>query len=136
MCAAGASLGGQRDQRTCCSYSLPCFSFPVAVHGVDLDVVGGHGLEPLHHRGAQRPRDLQGHLAAPQPLGDVPQPVVGHLPRSGGPRHAHGALCLLRHHQRLACRRGCSGQDVGVSGDRKWVMGRQEVGDGETQGRG
>lgn len=90
-------------QRTCRSYSLPCFSFPALVDGVDGDVVGGHGLQALDDGG--RPGDLQGHFPS-SVTGDVLQPVVTHSARRRHPRHLHGVLGLIRHGQLLLSCRG------------------------------
>ena len=93
------------DQRTCRSYSLPCFSFPALVDGVNGDVVGGDGLQALHDGGGGRRRDLQVHFF-PSITRNVLQPVVGHPTRRRHPRDFHGPLGLVRHCQLFTSSRG------------------------------
>lgn len=93
------------DQRTCGSYSLPCFSFPAPVDGEQGDGVGGGGLQAPHEGGGGRPGDLQSHFF-PSAHGGVLQPVVGHAARRRRPRDPHGPLRLVRHRQLLPGNRG------------------------------
>lgn len=93
------------DQRTCRSYSLPCFSFPALVDGVDGDVVFGYGLQALHDGGSDRPGDFQGHLFA-SATWDILQPVVDHLSRRWHPCDFHSPLGLVRHGQCFSSSRG------------------------------
>lgn len=86
------------DQRTCRSYSLPCFSFPALVDGVDGDVVRGPGLQALHDGGRGCPGDLQGHFFSSR-TGNILHPVVAHPAGGRRPRDLHGVLGLIRHHQ-------------------------------------
>lgn len=88
------------DQRTCRSYSLPCFSFPALVDGVNGDAVLGQGLQALHDGGRARAGDLQRHLFASAARG-VLQAVVDHLTRRWRPPDLHGSLGLVRHGQSL-----------------------------------
>lgn len=80
------------DQRTCRSYSLPCFSFPALVDWVNSDVVSGFGLQALHGSGYSW--DLQGHFF-PSSTGNVFQPVVAHLAWCWRPCGFHGMLSLI-----------------------------------------
>lgn len=85
------------DQRTCLSYSLPCFSFPALVDGVNGDVVCGPGLQALHDGGSGgsgRGRDLHGHFFA-SGAWHILQSVVEHPARRRGPRDFHGSLGLI-----------------------------------------
>lgn len=93
------------DQRTCRSYSLPCFSFPALVDGVNSDVVSGHWQQALHDGGGNCPRDPEDHIFAPCD-GGVLQPVVSHLAWGGLPCDLHGALGLIRHDQSFTAWRG------------------------------
>lgn len=86
------------DQRTCRSYSLPCFSFPVPVDGVNGEVVSGFGLQALHDCGSGRARDPEDHFFS-SVCGNILQPVVGHLARRRRPCDFHGMLGLVRHDQ-------------------------------------
>lgn len=95
--------GWMVDQRTCRSYSLPCFSFSRLIHRVDGDVVGGERSQPLQPRGG--PRDLQGHFP-PSAAWDVSQAVVADSARRCRPRHFHAAAGLIWHCQSLESRRG------------------------------
>ena len=82
------------DQRTCRSYSLPCFSFPALVDGVNGDVVSGHGLQALHDGRGDASGDLEDDFFA-SGNGSVLQTVVGHLAWRRRPRDFHGALGLV-----------------------------------------
>lgn len=93
------------DQRTCRSYSLPCFSFPALVDGVNGDAVLGQGLQTLHDGGRGRAGDLQGHLSA-SAAWDILQAVVDHFAWRRRPRDFHGALRLIRHGQLFTGSRG------------------------------
>lgn len=84
------------DQRTCRSYSLPCFSFPELVDGVNGDVVSGHGLQAFQNGGSGHGRDFEDHFF-PSITGDVFQPVVAHRARRRHPRDSHGVFSLFRH---------------------------------------
>ena len=84
------------DQRTCRSYSLPCFSFPELVDGVNGDVVSGHGLQALHDDGIGRGDGFEEHFF-PSITGDVFQPVVGHGARRRHPCDSHAGFSLFRH---------------------------------------
>lgn len=86
------------DQRTCRSYSLPCFSFPALVDGVNGDVVSGDGLQALHDGGGDGSRDLKGHFFA-STTGNILQTVVDHLAWRRRPRDFHASLGLVRHGQ-------------------------------------
>lgn len=94
------------DQRTCRSYSLPCFSFPALVDGVNSDVVGGHGLQALHDGAGGCCWDLEGHFF-PSAAGNVLQTVVGDSARRRSPCHFHGPLRLIRHDQCFTSGRCC-----------------------------
>lgn len=86
------------DQRTCRSYSLPCFSFPALVDGVNGDVVRCQGVQTFHDGGSGRAGDLQGHLSA-STAWDILQTVVDHIARCWCPPDFHGSLSLIRHSQ-------------------------------------
>lgn len=89
------------DQRTCGSYSLPCFSFSAPVRRGHGDVVGGHGLQPLQDGAGGVAGHLERHLTPAGDLRGVRQAVVEDPPRRRQPRHPHGALRLVRHRQLL-----------------------------------
>lgn len=93
------------DQRTCRSYSLPCFSFPALVDGVNGEVVSGFGLQALHDGGSGRARDPEGHFF-PSVCRHILQPVVGHFARRRRPCDFHGSLGLVRHGQLFTGSRG------------------------------
>lgn len=88
-------------QRTCGSYSLPCFAFPALVDGVDGDVVGGGGLQAPHEGGGARPGDLEYRFLASAD-GEVLEPVVEQLARRRRPGDPHGPLRLVFHRQLFA----------------------------------
>lgn len=93
-------------QRTCGSYSLPCFSFSALVNGMHVDVVGGEGLKfPQHGRG-RAGGNFHGHFFSSGPR-DVRELVVLHGARSGSPRRPHGSLGFVGHGQGLRGRRRC-----------------------------
>lgn len=93
------------DQRTCCSYSLPCFSFPVLVDGFDGDVVSGDGLQAPHDSRGGHARDPEGHFP-PSSAGNILQPVVAHPAWRWRPCDFHGVFCLLRNDQLFMSRQG------------------------------
>lgn len=93
------------DQRTCRSYSLPCFSFPALVDGVNGDAVLGQRLQTLHDGGRGRARDLQSHLSA-STAWDILQTVVDHFAWRRRPRDFHGSLRLIGHGQSFTSSRG------------------------------
>lgn len=82
------------DQRTCRSYSLPCFSFPALVDGQNGDIVCGRGLQILHDGRSGLCRDFLDHFFA-SIVGNVLQPVVEQVARRWRPRDSHGFLCLV-----------------------------------------
>lgn len=86
------------DQRTCRSYSLPCFSFPALVDGVDSDVVRGHWLQAPHDGGSGRLRDLEDHFFPPA-AGNILQPIMADPARRRHPCYFHGLLGLVGHDQ-------------------------------------
>lgn len=82
------------DQRTCRSYSLPCFSFPVFVDGFHGDVVGGDRLQALHDGRGGTSRNLEGHFLPPT-TGDIFQSVMAHPTRRWCPCDLHGLFSLV-----------------------------------------
>lgn len=91
-------------KRTCGSYSLPCFAFPVPVDRVDRDVIRGHGLQLLQRHRGDVVRDLDAQLAA-APLWLVRHPVTEDSPGRRPPPHPHRPLRLIEDRQRPRRRR-------------------------------